>query len=102
MDDAESRDLVALAEHAIDAMGRPLPEPDDHPAGEVGGVRDGHSPLHRIDVVGVACQWDATRLTDVLGDALMIGVNMGQREEREVAALELFEDPTPIPASSRV
>ena len=63
-----------------------------------------HRPpaLHRVDVVGVAGERDAARLADVLGAALVVGVDVGQRQHRDLAALELGEDAAPVPAPAGV
>ena len=58
--------------------------------------------LHRLDVVGVAGERNPARLADVLGDALVVGVDVGEGDQGELAALDLGEDPPPVPAAPGV
>ena len=67
-----------------------------------GGLLDRALAFHRVDVVGVAGERHAARLADVLGDALVVGVDVGQRHQRELDSLQLGEDPPPVPAPAGV
>ena len=91
VDDAEAGDLVALVEEPVDLARRPRPEPgvDASPAARSARGPDRAPALHRVDVVGMAGQGDAARLADRLGAPLVVGVDMGQGEHRDLPALEL-------------
>jgi len=97
VDDTEPRHLVTLGEHATDRMGRALPEARDQPVDRVTGVRRLHrrAPLHRGDVGLVAGERHAPGLADVLCHSLVVGVAVGERDERQRPVLDLAEDPAP-------
>src|SRR3954467_15268146 len=96
VDDAKAGDLVALRERPVDGVGRALPEPGRSPRDRVRGGGDGTPSLHRVDITGVAGKRNAPRLTDGLGDPLVIGVHVGQRQHRELSPLDLREDAAPV------
>jgi hypothetical protein len=42
------------------------------------------------------CPGDAACFADLFGGALVVGMGVGEREERDLAALELLEDPSSV------
>ena len=84
--------------------GGPFPDSPDDPVDRVPGRRLLHRPasLHRVDVIDVAGERDAAGFADVLGDSLVVGVDVGERDHRDLAPLDLAEDPAAVPAPAGV
>src|SRR4051794_7436351 len=104
VDDAEAGDLVALVEHPLDFVRRALPDRPNHLVGRAAGRRllDRPPPFHRLDVIGVAGEGHLARLADRFRRALVVGVDVGESDHRDLTALELGEDPSLVPGAAGV
>ncbi len=91
-------------QHPVDLVGRALPRAArSRLTRSAWGCRRDRSPsLHRVDVVGVAGERDAARLADVLGAALVVGMDVGQRHIEISRPSSSAEDPPPVPAPAGV
>ena len=92
VDDAEAGDLVALAQHAVDLVRRALPR--SRVMSRLTGLLGAASCTgRRPSIASTSSAWQASgiaaRLADGLGDALVVGVDVGQRQHRDLAALDL-------------
>jgi len=75
--------------------------------GDLGTPADLEAVFRGADAAYVALgsiglEGNLARLADVLRHALVVGVDVGQREHRDLDPLELGEDPAPVPAAAGV
>ena len=105
MQNLESAHLIALFKHPLDSVGRPLPKPGEELGKRMIGCCHRASSLHRIDVVAVAGEGNAALLTDCLGGALVVGVDVGECQQGNFAVRDLLLEIRPRsqrrPASMR-
>ena len=97
VDDAEAGDLVALARgpRRPGAAARSRRRAGSGGSGARARLAHRLATLHHGDVGLVAGERDRARLADRLGAALVIGMGVGQRQQRERPLLDLAQDPAP-------
>jgi hypothetical protein len=98
VDHPEPGHLVALLKDAVNLARGTRPVAHDHPVHEVAlmfGWRHRPAALHRVDVVRVACERYVARLAHLRDRALVIGMGVRQRDDREPPILDLTADPAP-------